>query len=207
MALPRGRRDPGRGQSRGQGYGSRPSRQPAQRGGPAGYGGRGNGGSGGGGNNAPILAVIAIGGVAVVVFLILLLTRDKGDREYQVPPVAGRSAPDRQPESSTPRYVPPTPLTEAEKTRIKETVDRLELDFPEARRLKDEGFRAQNSGDREQAQECWKEARDKLHEMIAEAETLFETIGDERVETYYKSYYDIPGNWPKLLAEFQKYIE
>ncbi len=217
MAQPRGRRDSGRGRNRDQGYGSRQSTARGARGGQAaargarggqtGYGGRGNGGAGGGDNKGPIIAVIALGGVAVVVLLILVLTGGDKDNGFQVNPVARNTPKQIERPSPTPVNQPPRPLTDAEKARIKETIDRLAAKEPEARRLKDEGFRAQDVGDRKRAQECWHEAQRMLIGMLKESGTLFATIGDERVERYYKRYYDIEGRWSVLLSDFVKHLE
>lgn len=214
MAQPRGRRNDQRGSSRGQrGQSARQSRQPAQRGaargargGSAGYGGRG-GANGGGTNNAPVIAIIAIAGVAVVVILILLITSGNDKSGYQVPPVANNPAPTRQPGSNTPAYVPPKPLTNAEKTQIKELMDRLDRNYGTAKELKDEGFRSHDAGDRAHAQECFQKARKMLQGMIGEADILFEKLGDERVERYEYTYYEIQGKWQRLLSDFLKYCE
>ncbi len=223
MAQSRGRRDTGRGRSRGQGSGSRQSRQSRQpaargarggqaaargaRGSQTGYGGRGNGGAGGGNSKGPIIAVIALGGVAVVVLLILVLTSGNKDSGFDVNPVAQNTPVVVDRPSPTPIDQPPPRLTAAEKARIKEVIDRLAAKEPEARRLKDVGFRALDIGDRERAQECWHTAQKMLMSMLQESGTLFETIGDERVELYYPSYYDIEGRWSKLLSDFVKHVE
>jgi len=218
MTQPRGRRDNARGRNRGQGGSSqRRSRQPAQRGarggqagygergGQAGYGGRG--GPGGGSNNGPIIAVIAVAGVAIVVILILLITSGNDKPEYQVPPVAQKPAPKQQPPSNIPQNLPPKPLTPAEKTQVTELVDRLDRNYSTAKELKDEGFRAHDVGDREFAQRCFREAREMLQEMIGTADLLFEELGDERVERYCYTHYEIQGKWQRLLADFLKHVE
>ena len=217
MAQPRGRREQGRGRNRGKGYSSRqarPARQPASRnsgargarGGQGGYGDRGNGGPGGG-NYGPIIAVIALGGIAVVVLLILVLTSGSNDSGYEVPPVAQNTPKKAEAPPRTRPNQPPPRLTDAEMARIKETIDRLAAMEPEARRLKDEGFRALDVGDRERAQECWHTAQRMLIGMLKESGNLFEAIGDERVELYYKRYYDIEGRWSVLLSDFVKHLE
>ncbi len=209
MTQPRGRRSNARSRNRGQGgYSQRQARQPAlrgARGGQAGYGGRG--GAGGGSNNGPIIAVIALAGVAVVVILILLITSGNDEPGYQVPPVARNDAPKQQPPSYAPKDAPPKPLTTAEKTRIKDLVDRLDSNYSTAMELKNEGFRSHDAGDRENAQRCFHEARDMLQKMIGDADLLFEEIGDERVERYYFTYYEVQGKWQRLLSDFLKYIE
>jgi hypothetical protein len=213
MAPPRGRREPQRGKSRGGSYSQRSSRQPANRNARSSGGGYGNGygggqsDRGGGGNNTALIAVIALGGVALVVLLLVLVLGGDNQSNFQVDATRTPEADQTPVRSGPPPDLPPPPLTPAEKARVKEVVERLALKEPEALRLKVAGFEALEKGQRELAQEHWREARDLLQGMIFEAETLFETLGSERVERDCYRYYDITGKWPQILSDFLKHIE
>ncbi|MCU0724571.1 MAG: hypothetical protein MUE73_02090 [Planctomycetes bacterium] len=181
--------------------------------------GRRNGNRGYNGRNSPsrsgpdqrvLLAIIGGGGLVVIILLVILLSRG-GDRtpppagvQPLNPPVAGSPPPVRPaPRPNT----PPAPLTQAEKDRVHSAISRLAAREAEVRRLVKEGFEAQNDGDNDGAQESWKQAYSILKPMIEESETLFDQIGDERVELYASQDYRVAGGWASILAEFLKYLE
>ncbi len=183
--------------------------------------GRRNGGRGParnyGRNGAPqgldprvLYGILGGGGLVVVILLAVLLA---GGRKNNLPAPVPNVAPlhseavARPPTPAVKPNEPPRPLTQAEKDQVHSVVTRLASREGEVRRLVKEGFEAQDTGDREGAQAAWKEANGLLTEMIEEAETLFERIGDERVEAYASQDYRAAGEWPRLRAEFFKYIE
>jgi hypothetical protein len=146
----------------------------------------------------------------VVILLVILLTRggNRGPVPANVQPLnpSLSSAPAPLPARPTPQ-APPAPLNQAEKDRIHSAIARLAGREAEVRRLVKEGFEAQDAGDNEEAQGCWKRAHAILRPMIEESELLFEEIGDERVELYASQDYRVAGEWGPILSQFLKYLE
>ena len=175
---------------------------------PRGYGSR-NGAPPKGPDPRMLLAIIGGGGLVVILLIVVLLSRGGGTTvPANVQPLnpSLSSAPAPLPTRPTPKS-PPAPLNQAEKDRIHSTIARLAGREAEVRRLVKEGFEAQNAGDNDEAQVCWRQAHGILRPMIEESELLFEEIGDERVEMYASRDYNVAGEWGPILSQFLKYLE
>jgi hypothetical protein len=157
-----------------------------------------------------LIGIVVGGSVVVLVLIILLLSRGRGSQEPDYRPIAAKQpgSPAPAPTSSYREVkAPPKPLNQAEKDRIHSLVKRLDARTAEVRRLVKQGFEAQDAGDLDRAQECWRAADDILAPMIEESEKLFNEIGDDRVSTYAAQDYETTGEWGPIHAEYFKYLK
>ena len=202
---------------RGGSYSNRPTQNGAR---PAAGGRRGNGRSGGYGGRAASngpnqVAIFAgLGGVAVVlvIVLVVLLSAGGGGGTNPVDNSARVDTPEPTPTKVAGGPAPKVlrPFTDAEKLMIREKIEKLDEDYDEAKALKDEGFRCQNAGDLDGAQEAWTEAYDLLNRMSGEAEILLDPFGDDaydRLERFLPRAYNTIGRWDTLKSEFYKYLK
>jgi hypothetical protein len=152
------------------------------------------------------------------VVLVIALT-SSGDDGGTAPPTNQSSlqVPSPQPETGPKPdpEKPPPELPDSAVKHIREQLERIHQRLPEANKLIDEGFVAQDAGRLKEAQEKWREARDILQDMNEEANQVFEMYaspgfaGEERV-TYWMErdpVYRRTALWEDALARFIKHMD